>query len=366
MNQKSSSARPVVSQFLAGLLALVRFVAPLLIAVVALLLVRDHPETYRGGFMLGLGIAGGVVCLIGACLLARRQLPRLLVGLLLLVLAALALPGVLLFGGRAIDFARIGGVVWFGSVGMICLALVSLLIAGVLGYLGFRVMKAPGLWISASHLFVVLLLVGAYVDFYHAQELPVTCVVGGPAFPIGAQPFSVQVEAYEAKPYEGGETYALFRHDKGRWLEIGTPRKEGDAVLLGTESWSLSSFRPVPDEVEGSAEKFLLLPGRPPRLLLQYPAPVREHVASCRFMAENGSRPPSADGGRLVRLRVNEPFSFNGWLVYLMSADASGRRVQLLLRRAPGRPFIYIGAIGLVLSSFVWGFAKREGEFIAS
>ncbi len=356
------------AHFLSGcLLAAARYAAPVLMVAAALFLMRNHPETYRGGLMRGLGIAGGVVCLIGAFALSRRRLLRLSVGLVFLALAALALPGLFYFGGQTLDFARIGGAMWFGSAGMACLSLVSLLIAGALGFLGFRAMRAPGLWAAAVHLFAALLLVGAYVDFYRAKEIPITCLVGGPAYPIGEQPFSVQVESYEAKPYENAETYSLLRHDGGRWQNIGVPQREGESVRWGSESWPLSLLRPAPAEAGGSAQKYLLLPGNPPRLLLQHPAPVREYSASCKLVAPPGSSPPPAAGGEAVfRLRVNEPGSFGGWLVYLMSADASGKRVQLLLRRAPGRPFIYIGAIGLTLCSFAWAFGKKEEEVAAS
>ena len=366
MKLLSSFIRVATLKLPTGLFFLARFAAPVLMALIALLLVRDHPETYHSGLMLGLGIASGLVCFIGACALARQHFLRLLAGLLLLGLAALALPGLLFFGEKAVHFARLGGAMWFGMVGMACLAFVSLMIAGVLGYLGFRAMRAPGLWTAAMHLFIVCLLIGVYTDFYRARETPITCSVGGSAYPAGEHPFSVQVESYEVKTYEGEETYSLLRHDKGRWQFVGSPKRDGAFVRLGSESWPLTSLLPAPKEAGSSAQRYLLLPGSPPRLLLQHAAPVREYIAFCRLKPTINSALSFADGERQFLLRVNEPISFNGWLVYLLSADASGKRVQLLLRRSPGRPFIYIGAVGLALCSFVWGFAPKEERIAAA
>ncbi len=347
-----------------------RVLVPLLLGGVVLLLLagadpwRGAPAVYRSGVMLVLGGLAGLLSLLGVWKAARHRLLRFGVGLCLLALTVAAVPGLVLFGEKGIEYAHCGGAMWFGAVGMACLALVSLMIAGVLGYLGLRAMRAPGLWGAGMHLAVVIILTGAFTDYFSAREVTADCGVGGAAFPAGEQPFSVRVDDFSVTRYEGGETYTLLRHSGGSWQYVGTPRREGDTLRWGEESWPVAQLLPAPDAAAHTAQRYLLLPGRPPRLLLQHAAPIREYRAHCRLVGRETGK--TAKNEKTEQLRVNHPISFCGWQVYLMSADPAGTRVHLLLRRAPGRPFIYAGAIGLVLCSLGWGFAGTRRKEAAA
>ena len=105
----------------------------------------------------------------------------------------------------------------------------------------------------------------------------------------------------------------------------------------------------------GGEGRYLALPGSPARVLVQQPGQVREYRAVCRFS------PTLGEGeGRDVTLRVNHPASLDHWQIYLMNCSADGRQVQLLLRCAPGRPLVFAGLLGVLLSCFAWAFRNKR------
>ena len=169
---------------------------------------------------------------------------------------------------------------------------------------------------------------------------------------------TLRVEDFQVERYEGAESYSLLRHEGGRWLPVGTPERRGDVVTLGGESWPVSSLR----RVAQMPQPFLLLPGEPPRLLVQHEAPVKDYRARCRWVIH---RAGEADEERVESLRVNEPVACAGRLFYLMSYRPLGHggvEVELLVRRAPGRFLMLLGLVGAVLCTACWSLGRRKPQ----
>lgn len=327
-------------------------------AVAVLLLAGGFPPTgvpgvYHGGAMLLAGLAALVLCLWGAWRLAAGQRALLAVGLVCIFLALAGVCGFWSFGAEAYRMARVGGPMWFGAVGVGCMAAIGMLFAAIFGFLAWRVMSRK-LWLAALHLCGALTLLGAWGDALYGQEQPLSLPIGSPGEPLplsGGGTLLPFVTHFDITRYEGSESYTLLRHENGRWVPLGTPQRQGDAVVYGTESWPVEQLQ----RVARMPQPFLLIPGQPPRLLLQNEAPVKGYRADCRFTIRSGTEQP--EEVRELTLRVNEPAAVAGWRFYLMSyrpLSGGGVRVELLARRAPGRWLTLLGLWGIILCTAGW------------
>lgn len=322
------------------------------------------PGVYHGGAMLLAGAAAGLLCFWGAWRLAAGQRVRLVAGLVCLFLAGAGVVGLWRFGGEAWRLAGMGGAMWFGAVGLGCMALIGLFFGAIFGFLARRIMTGA-LWLAALHVCVGVALVGAWVDLLGSESAVVKLEPGGAAAKASEREVAgdgarvtLRVEDFQVERYEGAESYSLLRHEGGRWLPVGTPERRGDVVTLGGESWPVSSLR----RVAQMPQPFLLLPGEPPRLLVQHEAPVKDYRARCRWVIH---RAGEADEERVESLRVNEPVACAGRLFYLMSYRPLGHggvEVELLVRRAPGRFLMLLGLVGAVLCTACWSLGRREPQ----
>ena len=317
------------------------------------------PGVYHGGAMLLAGLAVLMLCLWGTWRLASGQLVRLAVGLTSLFLAGAGVMGLWSFGAESCRMAAIGGPMWFGAVGVGCMAAIGALFAGIFGFLTWRLMHRR-LWLAALHLCTALVLLGAGVDMLYSREHALSLEVGkaGAPLPLSAGgSLTPLVKNFEIERYEGSESYALLRHEGGRWVHQGTPQLQGEEIVYEGERWPVSSLQ----RIASMPRPFLLIPGQPPRLLLQGEAPVKAYHADCRLTLRHGDQQEIQE----VTLRVNKPVGCKGWLLYLMSyrplSDGS-TRVELLARHAPGRFLTLLGFIGIILSTAGWCYHPRSAD----
>lgn len=344
---------------------LLKITLMLLGAVVVLLFAGGFPPhgvpgIYHGGAMLLAGAATCVLCLWGAWRLAVGNRLRMVLGVLCAAWAGVGAIGVWQFGAETCRLAGIGGAMWFGAVGVGCLALIGGLFVVIFGFLAWRVMLRK-LWLAALHLCTALALLGAGADWWGGESEILQLQVGAshekklPLGDHGAQ-LSVCVTDFNLTRYDGDESYGLLRHEDGHWALVGAPERRGDMIVWGEESWPVISLV----RVAGMPQPFRLLPGKPPRLLMQYEAPVKDYRATCRFSVLREGK--SGEVQEEV-LRVNHPAVCEGRLFYLMSyrpLGHGGMQVDLLVRRAPGRFLVLLGLIGVVLSTACWCFCPRE------
>lgn len=344
---------------------LLKFTLVLLGAVVVLLFAGGFPPhgvpgIYHGGAMLLAGAATCVLCLWGAWRLAAGNRLRMVLGVLCAAWAGVGAIGVWQFGAETCRLAGIGGAMWFGAVGVGCLALIGGLFVIIFGFLAWRVMQRK-LWLAALHLCTALALLGAGADWWGGESEILHLQVGKgyeKSIPLDAQGarLSVCVSSFDLTRYEGSESYRLMQHENGHWVPVGVPERRGDMLVLDSESWPVSSLT----RVAGMPQPFMLLSGNPPRLLMQYDAPVKDYRAACHFSVLREGKP---DEVQEEVLRVNHPAVCEGRLFYLMSyrpLGHGGMQADLLMRRAPGRFLVMLGLIGVVLSTACWCFCPRE------
>ena len=317
------------------------------------------PGVYRGGAMLLAGLAVVALCLWGAWRLAAAQRARLLVGLVCAALAGTGVTGLCCFGAETCRLAAMGGAMWFGAVGVGCMAAIGALFAVIFGFLAWRVMHRR-LWLAALHLSVALVLLGAGADALYCREQALSLPVGGAgvALPLSkGGSITPAVTAFDVVRYEDGDSYTLLRHEQGSWVQLGSPVRRGDAIVYEGESWPLADLR----SVEGMPRHFLVIPGQPLRLLLKNEAPVKEFRAACRVTIRPAEGKP--DEVQDFTLRVNAPVTCHGWQLYLMSyrpmRDGS-THVELLARRAPGRFCALLGFLGIILSTICWSLGRTN------
>ncbi len=289
----------------------------------------------------------GIMCLCTAWNCSRRGRWRLVAGLSCLFLTVAGVGIFVAFGGKALSYARLGGGMWFGAAGMACLALTGLLFSAIFGYLGLLCMRV-NLRMAGMHACLALLLIGAFIDYYTEQRIPLTRSVGCPVSPAadatspGARlPFQVSVQHLHILRYDAPTEFRLMEHRNGRWLPHGRGVISGSRIVCGGESWELSMLQRLPVGGEGY---FYVLPGSPTRVFVPQMPPVREYRAECTLLPTSQNGEP-----KTVSIRVNEPAEWGNWRIYLMNCSPDGRRVQLLLRCAPGSAWVRIGAIGLLL-----------------
>lgn len=324
------------------------------------------PEVFRSGSMWLLGAAVCVLCGYGAWRLSRGMRWRFLCGVIFTFLAAAGGAALFQFGKPAWEYASVGGAMWFGALGMFCLALVGLLFAGIFGFFAWRLMTRR-LWLAAVHGCGLVILIGVCTDALGELSLPLRMVPasgktvyevrgkGGEVLPLG---FGLSLENFSLSYYEQ-ETYSLYRRSgvPARWVVVGRPEQQGDELMLGDRRWSLSSLRrtaemPRPFLLCGTEEA--------PELLMQDERTVRDYCASCRVDYFYRGRKES----RTVDIRVNEPLSFKGIVVHLESYRPMGEKnlVVFRVRRAPGRLLALAGMVGLMISTTAWCWKGKEKE----
>ena len=318
------------------------------------------PEVYRSGAMLLLGLLAATLCAVAGWRLAAGERLRLVGGLIAVFFACAGVVTVWQFGSSAVEMASLGGAMWFGAVGMACTGLVGLIFTGLFGYLARRAMHAR-LWLAGAHWALVLIATGAYLDYCGELRVPVRLMAGSaPAIcsvttPDGVQhplDFTLTVQDFELHRYET-RSYSLHGYEQGRWQKIATLEEaDGKLLLPGGTSRPVADLRTAP----GMAQPFLLLPGEPAQIIMQDIPPVREYKATCKVDTLYRGRPET----RQVTLRVNEPLSCKGWVVYLMNYrdTAAGTEVELLMRRAPGRLLALAGMVGLILCTAFWCWSR--------
>ena len=333
----------------------------LLGAVCVLLLAGGLPwggveEVYRGGLMCVLGGVSGLLSFWMAWKNSLGYRLRMGMGVISLFFVAAGLRVLVYCGQEVLRCAGMGGGMWFGAVGMGCFSVMGLLFSAIFGYLAYLSLRVEKLWLAVAHLSFALLVAGAFVDICSEQRYMVTRCVG--ERPTGhcqeadqRLPFAVGVENLQVSHYENAELYRLIVHQGGHWMPVAIATRRGTRIRCGQEEWDAGQLRALP----GSDERYLALPGKPLRILVQQPGPVKEYRAVCRLA-------PAGGGGeaREVTLRVNEPASWDGWQIYLMNCSADGSQVQLLLRRAPGRPLVFAGLLGVLLCCFAWAFGYKR------
>lgn len=321
------------------------------------------PEVYRGGAMLLLGVIGALLSLWGAARLASGSLLRFLFGMLLAFFALAGVAVFLRYGAAALELAGQGGAMWAGAIGMGCTALTGVLFVCIFGYLATRLLTRR-LWLAMAHFSVFLIALGAYLDF--CGEVTATLVLpadgsrsasavrtdDGTEWPLG---FTVTVKDFAVSYYDT-ERYEIAVSRNGRWENARELKLRDGRLVLGEESWPLSSLKTAP----GIDRPFLLVPGEPPRLIMKMPPPVREYRALCEVQQEHRGMSET----REEMLRVNEPIERAGWLLSLMSYQPMGSSSLVIMqaRRAPGRIPAMAGMLGLVLSLafWCWGLGRRS------
>ena len=316
----------------------------------------------KGPMLRATGMLLGAICVLllaggmpgGGGSAGHRM--RMVMGVIFLFFAVAGIGVMAHCGVESLRWAHMGGGMWFGAVGMGCLAIVGALFSAIFGYLAHLSLRVEKLWVAVAHLSVVLVVVGAFTDAYAEQRFTLTRHVGEPSVVHDKMrgeslPFSVEVKDMQVERYEGSDTYTLLEHRNGRWLPVAEAKREGAAIRCGQEEWSMAELRALP----GGEGRYLALPGSPMRVLVQQPGPVKEYRAVCRLSAARGE-----SEARECTLRVNDPASWGDWRIYLMSCSADGRQVQLMLRRAPGRPLVFTGLVGVFLCCFAWAFGNKR------
>lgn len=324
------------------------------------------PAVYRGGAMLLLGLVSTLLSAWGAWRIAAGQRVRLLFGLVFLFFAVIGLVMLGSYASQGIEFARQGGPMWMGALAMFCTALSGVVFFVVFGYLTKRVMTRR-LWLAGVHAALALLAVGVYVDYKYevccmlvlptdgSAAVDSVTLPGGKKEPLG---FSLKVETFSVAHYDN-VSYTLYSMEQGRPVNPVTVKEQGDRLIAGSESWPKSLLKTAP----GMQQPFCLLPGTPPRVILQNLPAVKDYCASCLVNTDHRGRPEQ----RRQQLRVNEPISCKGWLISLVSYDTHHGKtlVRLKARRAPGRIAALSGMVGIIVCTACWCWGKKEEEVAA-
>lgn len=319
------------------------------------------PEVYRSGVMLLLGLIAALLSLWGAWRIAVGQRVRLVFGLVFLFFTVIGLVMMGRYTSQGIEFARQGGPMWMGALAMFCTALSGVVFFAVFGYLTYRVMTRR-LWLAGIHAALTLLTIGVYVDYKYEIRtmlaLPADGTVSadsvrtrsGEVLPLG---FSLKVDSFSVAHYDN-VTYTLYTMAQGRPVHPVQLEEQGDSLVAGNESWDKNLLKTAP----GMQHPFYLVPGTPPRVILQNPPAVKDYCAACVVNTDHRGRPEQ----RRQQLRVNDPISCKGWLISLVSYDSHHGRtlVRLQARRAPGRITALSGMVGIIICSACWCWWKKE------
>ncbi len=326
------------------------------------------PAVYHGGAMVVVGLLVGLLSLWGGLRIARGNVARLLFGVFCSFMAGIGLVMVLRYGGKAVDYMGQGGIMWFGAIGMGCIATVGVLFTGVFGFFARKLMSHR-LWLAGLHLACFLVLLGSGLDA--ALELRSTErlradgvqeLIHSSACASQNLPFRLRVDDFSIEYYEGQEAYSLMSYDHAtaRWQRLGAVKCVGNEFVLGEQRWPREQMKQTP----GMLQPFLV--AGQGLVILQDAAPVKEYRAKCHVMTQHRGR----DEARDEILRVNDPIEVKGWQVTLMSHEraADGTPVVVLqLRWAPGRFWALTGMLGLILCTacWCWGCAQNEYREVA-
>ncbi len=315
------------------------------------------PAVYHGGAMFLLGILAGLLALWGGLRIARGSIARLLFGLFCCFMAGIGLVMVMRYGSKAIDYAGIGGAMWFGAIAMGCIATVGVIFSGLFGFFAKKLMQ-PRLWLAGAHVACFLVLLGSYLDYAFERRSTERLRVDGAqelicsaALPSINLPFRLRADDFAIDYYDGGDHYSmlLFDHATLRWQRLGAVEVEGDELVYGEQRWPKSQLKAAP----GMPMPRPLLVAGQRRVIVKDAAPVKEYRARCHVMTKHRGR----DEARDEILKVNEPVEVKGWQVTLMSheqaADGTPQLV-LQLRYAPGRFWTLTGMLGLILCTACW------------
>ena len=246
----------------------------------------------------------------------------------------------------------------FGAVGQFCTALVGVIFTAVFGYLAYRLMTRR-LWLAGLHLCVAVLVCGAFIDYAFEVKSRAAVAVGGPqvAEAAGEQlGFQLRVLDFTQDFYDDAPTYSLFTMQADGPGEMQEVPCEDGALLVGGERIPVAELRQAAD----MPAPCKVLPGNPPRVVMQNPPTVREYAATCEITTDHRGREEKYK----ATLRVNEPLSVKGWQVYLESHGTQMGQpcVTLLLRRAPGRLAVISGLVGIMVCTACWCWWKREDD----
>lgn len=322
------------------------------------------PEVYRGGAMM---LLSGIILLLCACggwSLAAGKRIQLVAGLVFLFFTVTGAVMLFQYGAKAVEYAGIGGAMWAGAVGMGCVALTGVVFMAVFGFLCYRVMNSRILWLAGLHWAVVLMGVGCIVDAACEIRIPVIIPADaqteltelqtqdGRVFPLG---FRLRVDDFVVSHYDDA-AYFLQSFEQGKPGLMQQVTRKGDTLHLGNESWPVSSLKTAP----GMPHPFMVLPGKPTRVLVQKPGTVRDYCARVVAYTDHRGRPEihKAD------LRVNSPFTCKDWRFSLSSYRRETERTQVLLqaRRAPGRFAALSGMVGIIICTAVWCWWRKEEQ----
>lgn len=318
------------------------------------------PEVYRSGATMLLGLLAALLCAAAGWRIAKGERLRLFGGLICTFFACAGLAAAWQFGNQAVQMAQLGGAMWFGAIGMACTAMVGLIFTGLFSFLAKRAMYHR-LWLAGAHWSLVLIALGAYLDFCGELRIPVSLAADsteklsqvqttdGTTIPLG---FDLSIRQFELTRY-ATHSYSLHRFEDGQWRTESTlTAQDGLLTLTNGDSIKITDLRTAP----GVPHPFLLLPGEPARLIMQDMPPVREYKAHCQVDTLYRGRKET----RQTIIKVNEPLSCKGWEVYLMNYrdTPTGTKVELLLRRAPGRLPALAGMVGLILCTAFWCWSR--------
>ena len=322
------------------------------------------PGVYTSGATWLLGAITILLCIVGGWRLATGRRGQLIFGLIFLFFATTGLCMLGQYGAKALEYARIGGPMWAGAVGMACVALTGVVFMAVFGFLCYRVMNTRRLWLSGAHWAVALLGIGAMVDAICEIRVPVTLPADarteltelraedGTSYPLG---FRLRVDDFVVQHYDDA-TYSLYTFENGRPGPMQQVERRGDTLHLGQESWPVRALKQAP----GMPHPFLMIPGQPMRVLVQNPATVRDYCAHIVAFTDHRGRPET----HKAELRVNTPFACKDWRFTLSSYRTEGEQTEVLLqaRRAPGRFAALCGMVGIIICTTVWCWWRKEGE----
>lgn len=321
------------------------------------------PEVYRSGAMLALAALVAILGLWGAYTLSRKKAPRLLLGMLFAYMAVVGLVVLREYGLKGLEYCAQGGPMIFGAVGQFCTALVGVIFTSVFGYLTSRLMTRR-LWLAALHLCVSVMVCGAFIDYAYEVKERVTVPANGSQVLESVQTaegsellgFKLRVLDFHESFYDDAPTYSLFTMQAdgaGETVEVAC---EDGMLLVDGERIPATELKKAPN----LPPPCKVLPGNPPRVVVQNPPTVKEYSSTCEVATIHRGREEKYN----ATLRVNEPLSVKGWQVYLESHGMNRGEpcVCLLLRRAPGRLAVISGMVGIIVCTACWCWWRKEDE----
>ena len=319
------------------------------------------PAVYRSPLMMAVGVVAVLLCLWGGWRIANNLRAQFVCGFICTFFAGAGVVVLVQYGCRAVEYALLGGVMWFGALAMACTAVVGGLFTAIFGFFVLKLMRRH-LWLAALHWSLALVGMGAYADYFGEEtavaQLPsngrvTICEVMTAEGEKIQLPFTLRVDSFSTTFY-GNDSYTLYVWQGGKWEPVGHPVPEVDCLRYGDELWAKEDLRISPD----FPQPYLLLPGEPVRMVMRDSRAVKDYSAALHIETTYRGRPEVRD----EQVRVNSPLECKGWLMYLNSYTPMGRStlVTLQLRRAPGRVPSLVGMVGIILCTACWCWWRRE------